>query len=373
MRKYWIQTLVRIIEPVLKNLSEGTLHQNMPVESKAGCSDERQKYSHLEALGRALTGAAPWLASDSSDPWEIAERNRMATLAQAAIDAATDPSSPDFCNFEIGAQPLVDTAFLGHAILRAPSILWEPLAPRTKQNLITCFKKTRAITPFRNNWLLFSAMVEAALYLMEGTCDIMRVEYAVYQHEQWYKGDGVYGDGPDFHFDYYNSYVIHPMMVDVMNTVGHLIKGNRDGIVAKRILDRAIRYAAVQEMLIAPDGSFPAVGRSITYRSGAFQILAQIALADKLPETLSPAAVRCALTAVIRRCFEEPGTFDQNGWLRIGLCGSQPELGETYISTGSQYLCTAAFLPLGLSPTAPFWRAPDEPWSWKKRWNNKQI
>lgn len=112
MRKYWIQTLVRIIEPVLKNLSEGTLHQNMPVESMAGCSDERQKYSHLEALGRALTGAAPWLASDSSDPWEIAERNRMATLAQAAIDAATDPSSPDFCNFEIGAQPLVDTAFL---------------------------------------------------------------------------------------------------------------------------------------------------------------------------------------------------------------------------------------------------------------------
>lgn len=212
-------------------------------------------------------------------------------------------------------------------------------------------------------------MVEAALYLMEGKCDIMRVEYAIYQHEQWFKGDGVYGDGPDFHFDYYNSYVIHPMMVDIMNTVGHLIKGNRDHIIEKRITERAIRYAAVQEMLIAPDGSFPAVGRSITYRSGAFHILAQIALAQKLPETLSPAAVRCALTAVICRCFEAPETFDENGWLRIGLCGSQPELGETYISTGSQYLCTAAFLPLGLSPDTPFWSAPDEAWTWMKRWN----
>ena len=371
MRSYWIQTLIRIIDPVLKNLAQGTLHQNMPLEAKAGWENDRRKYAHLEALGRALTGAAPWLASQSADPWEAAERQRMVSLAQAAIDAATDPQSPDFCNFENGAQPLVDAAFLCHAILRAPSALWDPLAPRVKNNLVTCLKKTRTITPYRNNWLLFSAMVEAALYLMEGKCDIMRVEYAIYQHEQWFKGDGAYGDGPDFHFDYYNSYVIHPMMVDVMNTVGHLIKGNKDNIIGKRITERAIRYATVQEMLIAPDGSFPAVGRSITYRSGAFQILAQIALAEKLPATLSPAAVRCALTAVIRRCFEEPNTFDENGWLRIGLCGSQPELGETYISTGSQYLCTAAFLPLGLSPDNPFWSAPDDPWTWMKRWTQK--
>ena len=369
MRKYWIEMLVRIVEPVLKNLAEGTLHQNMPVEAKAERLEDRKKCTHLEALGRCLTGIAPWLASNSTDPWESAERERITALAQSAIAAATNPSSPDFCNFENGTQPLVDTAFLCHAILRAPTVLWEPLDSRVKQNLVTCIKKTRSITPYRNNWLLFSAMVESALYVMEGNCDMMRVEYAIYQHEQWFKGDGVYGDGPDFHFDYYNSYVIHPMLVDIMNTVGNLASGNKDDVLKKRILDRAVRYATVEEMLIAPDGSFPAVGRSITYRSGAFQILAQIALAEKLPEKLSPAAVRCALTAVIRRCFEEPGTFDEGGWLRIGLCGSQPELGETYISTGSQYLCTAAFLPLGLAPENPFWSAPDEPWTWKKRWN----
>jgi len=28
------------------------------------------------------------------------------------------------------------------------------------------------------------------------------------RHESWYKGDGAYGDGSDFHWDYYNSYVI---------------------------------------------------------------------------------------------------------------------------------------------------------------------
>ena len=147
MRSYWIQTLVRIVEPALKNLADRTLHKNMPLEAKSGCTEERKKYSHLEALGRALSGTAPWLASESNDPWENAERERIANLSRAAIDAATDPASPDFCNFEDGAQPLVDAAFLGHAILRAPTVLWSPLEPRVKQNLIHCLKKTRTITP----------------------------------------------------------------------------------------------------------------------------------------------------------------------------------------------------------------------------------
>ena len=48
----------------------------------------------------------------------------------------------------------------------------------------------------------------------------MRVDYALRQHEQWYKGDGAYGDGPAFHWDYYNSFVIHPMLLDVLDACG---------------------------------------------------------------------------------------------------------------------------------------------------------
>ena len=58
--------------------------------------------------------------------------------------------------------------------------------------------------------------------------------------------------------------------------------------------------------------------------------------------------MRGALTAVIRRPIEAPGTFDADGWLRIGFCGHQPGVGERYISTGSLYLCAAGLLPLGL-------------------------
>jgi hypothetical protein len=130
-----------------------------------------------------------------------------------------------------------------------------------------------------------------------------------------------------------------------------------------RVAERARRYAAVQERLIAPDGSFPAVGRSIAYRSGAFHLLADMALRHALPDEVSPAQVRGALGAVIARTLDAPGTFDAEGWLRIGLCGHQPDVGEAYISTGSLYLCAAAYLPLGLPPLDPFWTSPAQPWT----------
>ena len=134
---------------------------------------------------------------------------------------------------------------------------------------------------------------------------------------------------------------------------------------------RASRYAAIQERLIAPEGTFPAVGRSIAYRCGAFQTLAQMALLGELPGPLAPGGVRGALTAVMRRTLDAPGTFDAEGWLRVGLCGHQPHLGESYISTGSLYLCAAVLLPLGLAPSHAFWTAPAAPWTARRLWNGE--
>jgi hypothetical protein len=199
----------------------------------------------------------------------------------------------------------------------------------------------------------------------------MRVDYALRQHDQWYKGDGAYGDGPDFHFDYYNSFVIHPMLLDVLDAFSDENAAWKD--LAGRELQRARRYAAVLERLIAPDGSFPPIGRSLAYRFGAMQVLAQIALRRALPEGVTAPQVRSALTACIRRSIEAPGTFDKDGWLTIGFCGHQPGVGERYISTGSLYLCSVGLLPLGLPPADEFWSAPPQPWTSVRAWGGKEF
>jgi hypothetical protein len=212
VRQAWVARLTRMAEPVLSHLAAGTLKRSMPVE---GGSD-RRAVTHLEALGRTLAGVAPWIELPADETEEGRVRARFAGLAADALRQATDPASQDALNFTEGGQPLVDAAFLAHAIVRAPRALWEALDASTQRRLVAALAATRRITPGYNNWLLFSAMVEAALFRIGDAWDQMRVDYALRQHEAWYKGDGVYGDGPAFHWDYYNSFVIHPMLLDVL-------------------------------------------------------------------------------------------------------------------------------------------------------------
>jgi hypothetical protein len=357
-RRYWLDTLVTIGEPVLSALSQRQLKEKLPTDFHP----ERSVFAHLEAFGRLACGIAPWLELRGLTGEEEQLRARYTNLMLESLDAATDPASPDYMNFETAGQPLVDAAFLSHALVRAPNRIVAGLSTRVKDQLAASLKKTRRTVPGGSNWLFFSAMVEAGLNVLgDPEYDKMRIDYAVRMFMNWYKGDGVYGDGESFHWDYYNSFVIQPMLVDIVALFEQEFGDySRLRIV---IMDRAQRYAAIQERSISPEGTYPYIGRSIVYRFGAFQLLGQAALQHFLDEKLKPAQVRCALTAVIKRVMDAPGNFDANGWLRPGLYGYQPGLAEGYISTGSLYLCSAVFLPLGLLPSDPFWASPNEKWT----------
>lgn len=369
--EYWIQSLEKVSHPVLAALSERRLKATMPVEAPHGKIQERRQFTHLEAYGRLLAGIAPWLESGPSDGKEGALRLHYSALACKAMDAATDPESPDFMNFCNGNQPVVDTAFLALAILRARTELWEKLDARVQRNTIAAFESSRKIPPHYNNWLLFPAMIEAALSMMGVRWDQTRVDYALRTVNTWYKGDSIYGDGPELHNGYYNSFVIQPMLLNIVDTVGDASSAWRE--LKPEIVKRAQRYAEIQERTIGPDGSFPPIGRSLCYRFGAFHLLAEVALRRQLPEVIVPAQVRSALTAVMRRMLDAPGTFDDNGWLHVGFYGHQPAIAEPYISTGSCYLCSAAWLPLGLPEADPFWAGPSQPWTSKKAWAGQPV
>jgi hypothetical protein len=370
-RAFWSATLTRVVEPVLQNLAQNQLRRRMPVEALPGRQDDRAKVTHLEAFGRTLCGLAPWLDLASPPPDEAERIRRLAAFARQGLDHATDPAAADAMNFSEGGQPLVDAAFLSLGLLRAPSALWKPLDASVKQRVIQSLKATRAIKPPNCNWLLFSAMVETFLASIGEAWLPEPINTALVRHEEWYKGDGWYGDGPDFHFDYYNSYVIQPFMVEVLEAMDKVTP--RWSGLREKVLKRARRHALIQERLIAPDGSFAVFGRSIAYRCGAFHLLAQAAWRNDLPEALPPGQVRSALGAVIERTLGAPNTFDSEGWLRLGLRGHQPSLAEPYISTGSLYLCTFAFLPLGLPAESPFWKTPDTDWTARKLWSGQDV
>lgn len=368
-RTWWCETAYKVAYPVLDALSKGELKTKMPVE--AAYPESRKNYAHLEAFGRLLCGLAPWLELGPDDTPEGKMRGELLELAHKCVRNAVDPASPDYMNFTKPSQPLVDAAFLAQGFMRSPKYLWGGLDKETQQMVVEAFKKTRNIRAFGNNWLLFSGMVEAFFLSVGEPWDAMRVDYAVTKHQDWYKGDGVYGDGPDFHWDYYNSFVIQPMLVDIHAAM--LAKKRCSQKAYDEILSRAVRYAQVQERFISPEGTFPPIGRSLAYRTGSFQTLSMMALMHKLPKGVSPAQVRCALTAVAKRMFSAEGTFDKDGWLQIGFAGHQPCAGESYICTGSLYLCSVGFLQLGLPASDEFWAAPAEKWTSQKAWSGETF
>ena len=71
------------------------------------------------------------------------------------------------------------------------------------------------------------------------------------------------------------------MLVDALSALRQ--KDKRFEAAHATVMKRARRYAEIQERFIAPEGTFPVIGRSSTYRFGAFQSLAQIALLREVP------------------------------------------------------------------------------------------
>lgn len=371
-RAYWVETLTKMAYPVLFNLSNGTLKANMPFES---LSDDplRKEVSYLEAVGRTLCGIAPWLELGPNQTEEGKLRATYIDLAVRGLQQAVNPESPDYLVFDNRhSQALVDAAFLAQGLLRAPKQLWGNLDTDTRLRLVAELKKTRSIKPNESNWLLFASMVEAALLEFTGAYDAERLYRGVNRFlGEWYKGDAWYGDGAEFHLDYYNSLVIHPMLTDVLCILKkHGM--NRADFLDKQLI-RHQRMAVELERLISPEATYPAIGRSIVYRFGVFHALSQIALMDKLPKELFGAQVRSALSAVLHRQFQRPDNFDANGWLKVGFAGSQILMSEPYINTGSLYMCMAIFLPLGLSPEHAFWTEPYQEWTNLKAWNGVDV
>ncbi len=370
-RAYWSNLLYKIASPVIFNLSQSMLKKNMPVEKAPGYALNAEKVTYLEAVGRTMAGVAPWLALPDDGTKEGVQRKTLREALLKGIANAVDPANPDYLNFRTEGQPIVDAAYMALAFLRAPKALWEPLDIVTKKRVVEEFKALRTRAGAYNNWLLFAGITEAFLLSIDEQPDPARIEFARRKMTEWYQGDGWYSDGPSFSLDYYNSYVIHPMLVDFYKVL--LDKKRIKAEEYETALKRMVRYSEFLERFIAPDGSYPAFGRSITYRTAAFQALAQTVLMEKLPEHIAPAQVRCALSAVMHRLYDSCNNFDNDGWLVLGFCGHQPMIADYYTSTGSLYMATLAFLPLGLPVDSKFWTDPAADWTSKKAWSSQPF
>lgn len=371
-RAYWVALLDKIATPVLGNMSKGELRKNMQMEYSPTWDGRNKQVGYMEAFGRLIAGIAPFLALPDDSTAESKVRERLRSQSLLSLAHSVDPDSSDFLYWDTKTpQVLVDAAHIAQAFLAAPEALWQPLADTTKKRYIEQFKNLRKIKPFKSNWLLFGAIIESFLLSISEEIDAARIDNAIDKINEWYVGDGWYSDGEKFHFDHYNGYVIHPMLVDVLKV--NVSKGRREQKEYDVAYKRMQRYGSFLERYISPEGTYLVVGRSSTYRVGAFQPLVKLALQNALPKEIQPAQVRCALTAVMKRMFV-PSTFTKEGWLIVGLVGEkQTALADYYSNTGSMYVTSLVFLALGLPASHEFWSGPFTEWTQRKAWSGKPF
>lgn len=375
-RELWAGILYQMAAPVLSNMSEGKLQENMLVELSPTWDGRDKRVTYMECFGRLMAGLAPWLSLPDDDTAEGKKRKQLREWALKSYAQSVDPESKDYLLWRKEGQPLVDAAYIAESFLRGYDALWVPLDDLTKQRYIAEFQQLRRVDPPYTNWLLFSSTVECFLKKAGAQTDYYRITSALRKVDEWYVGDGWYSDGEDFAFDYYNSFVIHPMYVEcleVMTNGGKQNIWNVKGGNFPNALKRMQRFGMILERFVSPEGTFPVFGRSITYRTGVLQPLALLSLRGWLPKELPAGQVRAAMTAVIQRMFGDNRNFNAEGYLTLGFNGSQPNISDWYTNNGSLYLASLAFLPLGLPADAPFWTDAPQPWTSKKAWGGEDF
>lgn len=371
-RQQWVELCYRIAAPVLENMSKGELQKNMQLELSPTWDGRDKRVAYMETFGRLMAGISPWLALPDDDTEEGRMRKQIREWALLSYKNAVDPDSPDFLLWETSStQRLVDAAYLAESFLRAPEATWQQLDETTKKRYIERFQRLKVVRPAYNNWLLFRGLIEAFLMSVGEEADQYVLTVAANKINEWYLSDGWYSDGPEFSLDYYNAYVIHPMYIEMLEVLN---KHNfwtpiSTGLAIKRMQ----RFNVFMERLISPEGTYPAFGRSVVYRMGAFQTLAMAAWKYGLPEGLSNGQVRSALTAVMNNMFKVEGNFNEGGFLQLGFAGHQPELSNYYTNNGSLYMTSLVFMPLGLPADHPFWSDAAQPWTSQKAWSGKPF
>jgi hypothetical protein len=337
MRDYWESIFAKIITPVIegfkKNDFKKTFLQN--TEYSLLIENNRNKdWAFMELFARTLVSIAP-----------------IEKYLNNAVEMVENVFNPEHSNYIIwikgsdrknAHQSMVEGAYLCQSFLISPK-LWDNI--NRKKEVLETLKRISELEPCKNNWILFESLI--LLFLKKNgiiTKKTAKVKDKLNNFEKWYRGDSWYSDGDTFVMNYYNSFVIYPMLYEIYRILGN----------TKEIEKRIVIHADFLEKLISKNGEFPIFGRSSPYRMAAFNTLALAAYTGIIN---NHGQIKNGLTKVIKRLFDSNHNFTDLGFLKLGVNGGQKEYANCYTNTGSLYITCIPFMLLGLSEEHPFWKA----------------
>jgi len=317
----------------------------------------------IEGFARSFLIAAPLLAGRAEDPHD------HAGWYARGLAAAMNSAGPDRWGRAIGVdeikqwngtpQPIVEAANLAFGLALSRSRIWDQLDEKLREELADWLAHHAAKHGSVNNWLLFTAVIEAFLRSVGYDVPGGHAQADVDLFESWYLGDGWYNDGPisattghGNRVDHYNSWVIQTFLWQWYELT------EQPAARRERFLARLGEFADSYALLFAPDGSPLHQGRSLTYRHAVLGGLWAAGLAGVGSET--PGTIRRLASRVLEHFtdlgvgVEGPPTLGHGATEFLPMC-------QVYSGPGSPYFAGMGFLGLAAPTDHPLWASPEQP------------
>jgi len=338
-----------LIEPLVPHFSPGRAQVRLG-ENRGLFGDPA---GWLEGFCRPLWGAAP-LEAGSGDftHW---------SLWRQGLASGVDPANQEYWGLSGDTdQRSVEQAALGFALLLSPRQIWEPLSPKTKEQVIAWLGHINDVKLVKNNWLFFRVLVNLGLRNCGQKWPHDQVESDLAQIEKFDVGGGWYSDGEDGPpwrngrvGDYYGPWALH-----FYSLIYSRFAAQDDPARTARFKDRSARFALDFQHFFDAHGAALPFGRSLTYRFAQCAFWGALAFAGV--EALPWAVTKGIYLRHLRWWIQQP-VFSETGLLTIGYGYPNLLMAEAYNSSQSPYWAMKAFLPLALPPDHPFWVAEEAP------------
>ncbi|MGH8791946.1 MAG: DUF2264 domain-containing protein [Stackebrandtia sp.] len=303
----------------------------------------------LEGYARSFLLAAGLIAS-GRDRQGLAERYAQGLLAGTRRAGPEEWLRGVDCvpPLQGKTQPTVEAANVAFALHVCRAQIWDRLDGGDQEQVVDWLEHHARLEVWPNNWVLFTAVVEAFLASVGVDTSRYRGDADVRLTESWHLGDGWHTDGSRRNVDYYNAWVIHPFLWAWYDMVG----ARRDPDAAWRWRRRLADFCRTYAHFFGGNGAPVFAGRSLTYRTATLAPLWTAELAGVAP--LAPGATRRLASGTLKY-FVDAG---------VGAVGP-PSLGwreaeylpmtQTYSGPGSPYFAGIGFLGLALPPDNPVW------------------
>ncbi|HUE98512.1 MAG TPA: DUF2264 domain-containing protein [Anaerolineales bacterium] len=312
----------------------------------------------IESFARIASAWGAWLRNPSNPSTLRFQDHKinLETLIRQALLDGTNPSNSYTYWGDIGHldQRIVESADIAVAIWMSRERVFDNMTKAEQEQIIAWLSQVDGKGTYTDNWILFTAMVQAVRYHLGFSSPLDDLDNRLMQMNEFYRADGWYVDGLTDEFELYNAW-----MFGWHYLLWTWIDGERRPEHRDLVTERGRSFIDGFLHFFGANGSYPAWGRSIVYRFAAAAPFAVGHFLDSAPA--DPGLLRRVSSGCIRY-FYDRGLFDPEGhYVRQGYHGDFPAAGEAYISPGSPYWCCHGLFALTFDRDDPFWTATESP------------